>query len=85
MLCTVEPSSTETVTSDPPGGGDPVELTVRATGKSLSDVVPAGLFLPGAAAGYLLVGKAETKAPAMSAPPPQQRATSPGLSAPKKK
>ena len=62
-----------------------LRLTVRATGKSLSDVVPAGLFLPGAAAGFLLVGKSAEPPPPMSAPPPQQRATSPGLGGPKKK
>lgn len=44
-------------------------LDARATGKSLSEVVPAGFVMP-AAAFFLLVGKESRKSPAMVAPPP---------------
>ncbi len=53
----------QTITKDP----KTLRLTVRAQGKSLSDVVPAGLALP--AAGFLFFG-VRTKDAAMSSPPP---------------
>ena len=43
-----------------------LRLTARATGKSLSDVLPAGMLLP--AAMFLLVGKAPEPAPPMTMP-----------------
>jgi hypothetical protein len=60
-----------------------LRLDVRATGKSLSEVVSAGLLLPGAAA-FFMLSRAEMKS-ASSAPmieaPPQRPVTpkSPGL------
>lgn len=53
-----------TVNKDPRA----LRLDVRATGKSLSEVVPAGLVGPGALF-FLVVGTAR-KDPAMTAPPP---------------
>jgi hypothetical protein len=50
-----------------------LKLTARATGKSLSDVVPAGMLLPGAM--FFLVGKSSPeppmKSPAMTQPAPK--------------
>ena len=56
------------ITKDP----KTLKLTVRAQGKSLSDVVPAGLALP--AAGFLVWGRAKDMTPApMEMPPPAQK------------
>lgn len=46
-----------------------LRLDVRATGKSLSEVVSAGLFLPGAAAWLMMGKRAESS---VSSPPMQQ-------------
>jgi hypothetical protein len=45
-----------------------LKLTARATGKSLSEVVPAGLLLPGAA--LAVFGLSEQKSATMAMPPP---------------
>jgi len=49
-----------------------LKLTVRLTGKSLSEVMPLGGLLPIGAVSWLMLGKAEkhTSAPMMVAPPP---------------
>jgi len=48
------------------------KLTVRATGKTLSEVVPAGFFIPAAVVGWLTVAKrAEAPAP-MQMPAPSR-------------
>ncbi|MBA3460625.1 MAG: hypothetical protein H0T46_11720 [Deltaproteobacteria bacterium] len=66
-----------------------LRLDVRAQGKSLSEVLSAGLLLPGAAA-FLLVSKREMKtsasAPVMieAPPPPAPAPKSPGLGGKKK-
>ncbi len=49
-----------------------LRLDVRATGKSLSEVVSAGMFLPGAAA-FLLMGRAKDMTP----PQPMQQQVEP--------
>ncbi len=55
----------QSITKDPRS----LKLTVRAQGKSLSEVVPAGLVLP--AAGFLMftAGRAESTPPTMVSPP----------------
>jgi hypothetical protein len=45
-----------------------LRLTARATGKSLSDVLPAGILLPTGM--FLMIGKAPSPAPPMIAPTP---------------
>lgn len=50
------------------------KLTVRATGKSLSEVVPAGFFIPAGVIGWLTV-----RMNAAPPPPMQMPAPSPGL------
>lgn len=54
----------QTITKDP----KTLKLTVRAQGKSLSDVVPAGFALPAAA--FLTLGRSANKEPAMMVAPP---------------
>ena len=59
-----------------------LKLTVRATGKSLSEVVPAGFLVPFALIGTLRA-TVEEPMPMQSPPPP--RPVSPGLGGPRKK
>ncbi len=47
-------------------------LTVRATGKSLSEVVPAGFFIPAGVVGWLMMGRSEPPPMMMPAPQPTQ-------------
>jgi hypothetical protein len=71
----------QTITKDP----KTLKLTVRAQGKSLSDVVPAGFALP--AAGFFLFGvrKVEEPTPApMMVAPPNAPAPKPALGGNKK-
>ncbi len=56
------------------------KLTVRATGATLSEVVPAGFFIPAAVIGWLTVARGSDAPPPMQIPAPSK---SPGL-APKK-
>lgn len=46
------------------------KLTVRATGKSLSEVVPAGFFIPAGVIGWLTVAKGTEPPPPMQMPAP---------------
>jgi hypothetical protein len=65
-----------------------LRLTVRATGKTLSEVLPAGFMVPGVMWSVLMRGSAKEAARAeMTVPPPAPapRPASPGLTAPKKK
>jgi hypothetical protein len=68
----------QTITKDP----KTLRLTVRAQGKSLSEVVPAGFLLPVGA--FLTLGRAESmppraEKPMMVAPPPPGPAPKPAL------
>lgn len=56
-----------------------LKLTVRATGKSLSEVVPAGLFIPLGAIGFLTTSRVDDKAPPARVSPPPPRKATPGL------
>lgn len=55
------------------------KLTVRATGNSLSEVVPAGFFIPAGVIGWLTVAQRNSPPPPMQMPTP-----SPGLGGGKK-
>jgi len=58
-----------------------LKLTVRAQGKTLAEVVPAGALLPGAAA-WLMLGKAEMKSSYDAMPPPPPVKAAPARPAP---
>ena len=62
------------------------KVTVRATGKTISEVVPAGFLVPLAVVGTLSArskDEAELNGPLMMPPPPPPR-SSPGLGGKKK-
>ncbi|MBA3398213.1 MAG: hypothetical protein H0T89_36645 [Deltaproteobacteria bacterium] len=56
-----------------------LRLTARATGKSLSEVVPAGFFIPAGMVAWLTVGGAEPQPP-MQIPAPSSTTPRPALS-----
>lgn len=55
------------------------KLTVRATGKSLSEVVPAGVFIPAAVVGWLQAVKRTAPEPMQMPAPTPPPAKSPGI------
>lgn len=61
-----------------------LRLTVRATGKSLSEVLPAGFVVPGIAWGMLMVRGSDAPPPMMVEQPAPRPAT-PGLGGPRPK
>ncbi|MDQ3364325.1 MAG: hypothetical protein M3680_02700 [Myxococcota bacterium] len=60
-----------------------LRLTARATGRYLSEVVPAGFFIPVGAFGWLMVRKDPMPPPSSIATPPAPVRPTPGLRAPK--
>jgi hypothetical protein len=56
-----------------------MRLTVRATGKTVSEVLPFGLILPGAVLGFL-ASEAREAPPMIDAPPPTAPAAKPAPS-----